>query len=253
MDGNEATNAEGPCSLSLSGAAGWQDKPVDLPLNLMLPAGAGGGQHETGPPGAADRPSACPWMSVRDAGPDAPRPATHVSEGAGSLTLTRRDRTAISGTVEIGLLSRDDPDDRITLSARFDEFPCTSGAVVSVIETTGAVTALDKAMPDDPLIDFFTAAKAVDSTDGLVLSPGRFGPKLELVLPAGHSGDFAAGPAAAVSVSFAAVPVGGGGSLSRDADSLSGEVAAQLGAHQQVDGAGTVTLRFSDVPTEAPV
>ena len=119
-----------------------------------------------------------------------------------------------------------------------------------MVKTTGAVTALDESMPDDPLINFFTPAKAVSDDQTLTLSLGKFGPKIELVFPAGHEGSFEAGPEAPVSVSFAGVPVSAEGRLSRDAGSLSGELTARLGAHEQVDGAGTVTLGFSNVPVE---
>lgn len=250
MDGNQATNAQGPWSLSLAGVANWKGETVDLSLSLGLPEGIGPGRHAIGPTSAEDKPSAYLWMSVRDAGPKAPRPATYTSQGGGSLTLERRDQTAITGDVEITFVSRDDPADEVTLSARFNEIPYEAGAEVVLVKTTGAVTALDESMPDDPLINFFTPAKAVRDGKTLTLSLGKFGPKLELVFPAGHDGRFEAGPEAPVSVSFAGVPVSAEGRLSRDAGSLSGELTARLGAHEQVDGAGTVTLRFSNLPVE---
>lgn len=250
MNGNDATNAGGPWSLSLAGAATWQGKTVDLTLSLGLPAGIGAGQHEIGPTSADDRPSAYLWMSVRDAGPNAPRPATYTSEGGGSLTLTRRDQTAISGSTEISFVSRDDSADTITLSATFNEIPYETGPEVTLVETTGAVTELDESMPDDPLINFFTPAKAVETGDGLVLSLGKFGPKLELRFPAGASGAFTAGPGAPVAITFAGVPVSGEGRLERDSGRLSGEVTAELGSHDQVDGAGSLSLRFAEIPLE---
>ena len=197
-----------------------------------------------------DLSSAYLWMSLRDAGPNAPRPATYTSEGGGILTLTRRDQAAITGTVEITFVSRDDSADKITLSAEFNEIPYTRGPEVSMVETTGAVTALDESMPDDPLINFFTPANAVENSDGLVLSLGKFGPKLELAFPAGYSGAFTAGPEAPVSISFAGVPVRAEGRLERKDGRLSGEVTAKLDTHDQVDGAGSVTLRFSNIPVE---
>ena len=251
MDGNEATNADGPWSLSLAGAAQWQGETVSLSLSLGLPQEIGTGTHEIGPTDTDDLSSAYLWMSPRDAGPNAPRPATYTSEGGGMLTLTRRDQTAITGTVEITFVSRDDPADTITLSAEFNEIPYTRGPEVSMVETTGAVTALDESMPDDPLINFFTPANAVETSDGLVLSLGKFGPKLELAFPAGYSGAFTAGPEAAVSISFAGVPVRAEGRLERNDGRLSGDVTAKLGSHDQVDGTGSVTLRFSDIPVES--
>jgi hypothetical protein len=83
-----------------------------------------------------------------------------------------------------------------------------------------------------------------------VLSLGKFGPKLELRFPAGARGAFTAGPDAPASVSFAGVPVRGEGRLERQDGRLSGTVTAHLGAHGQVDGAGSVTLRFAEVPLE---
>jgi hypothetical protein len=219
-------------------------------LSLGLPAGIGPGQHALGPTSADDKPSAYLWLGVRDAGPNAPQPATYTSEGGGSLTLTRRDQTAISGEVDITLVSRDDPADMITLTAAFNEIPYEVGPEVALVETTGAVTALDESMPDDPLINFFTPAKAVETADGLVLSLGKFGPKLELRLPAGARGAFTAGPDAPASVSFADVPVRGEGRLERKDGRLSGNVTAHLDAHDQVDGAGSVTLRFAEIPLE---
>jgi hypothetical protein len=217
---------------------------------MALPKGIGPGRHEIGPTSADDRPSAYLWMSVRDAGPNAPRPATYTSEGGGSLTLERRDRTAISGSVEITFVSRDDPGDEITLSARFNQIPYDVGAEVSLVETTGAVAALDESMPDDPLINFFTPARAVESNDRLVLSLGKFGPKLELDFRAGHVGPFTAGPDAPVSVTFAGVEVAADGRLERSDGRLSGDVTARLGAHDRIDGAGSVTVRFAHVPVE---
>ena len=250
MDGNEATNAGGPWRLSLLGAATWQGKTVDVSLSLGLSAGIGAGQHVIGPTSTDDEPSAYLWMSVRDAGPNAPRPAAYTSEDGGSLTLTRRDRTAISGSAEITFVSRDDPADTITLTATFNEIPYEAGPEVTLIETTGAVTALDNAMPDDPLINFFTPAKAVETGDGLVLSLGEFGPKLELTFPGGARGAFTAGPDALASVTFAGVPVRAEGRLDRKEGRLSGTVTAQLDAHDQVDGAGSVTLSFAEIPVE---
>lgn len=250
MDGNQATNAESPWNLSLVGAANWQGKTVDLSLSLKLPEGIGAGQYETGPPRVDDLPSAYLWLSVRDAGPNAPRPATYTSEKGGSLTLTRRDQTAITGRAEITFVSRDDPADKIMLSAQFNDIPYNAGPEVTMVETTGAVTELDKSMPDDPLINFFTPANAVETSDTLVLSLGEFGPKLELRLPAGYSGDFTAGPQAPVSITFAGVPVSAEGRLDRDNGRLSGDVTAKLDAHDQVEGAGRVTLRFSGIPVE---
>ncbi len=251
MDGNQATNAEGPWSLSLTGAATWQGDTVDLSLSLGLPEGIGTGTHEIGATENDESPSAYLWMSVRDAGPNAPRPATYTSEGGGSLTLTRRDQSAITGSVEITFVSRDDPADEITLSAMFNEVPYTAGPEVTLVETTGAVTELDQSMPDDPLINFFTPAKAVETDDGLVLSLGKFGPKLQLSFPTGYSGAFTAGADAPVSITFADAPVSAEGSLERSEDGrLSGEVTAKLGAQDQVDGEGSVTLRFASVPVE---
>ncbi|NBD29458.1 MAG: hypothetical protein GVY31_05400 [Alphaproteobacteria bacterium] len=250
MDGNEATNAGGPWNLSLAGAATWHGKTVDLSLSLGLPAGIETGQHGIGPTSADDKPSAYLWMSVRDAGPNAPRPATYTSEGGGALTLARRDQTAISGSAEITFVSRDDPADTITLTAWFNEIPYEAGPEVTLVQTTGAVTALDQSMPDDPLINFFTPAKAVETGDGLVLSLGKFGPRLELRFPAGYSGPFTAGPEAPISITFADIPVSAEGRLERDEGHLSGAVTAKLGAHDQVDGAGSVTLRFAEIPLE---
>ncbi|WP_372922046.1 WG repeat-containing protein [Roseovarius sp.] len=248
MDGNQATNAQGPWNLSLAGAAKWQGKTVDLSLSLKLPEGIDPGQYETGPTSVDDRPSAYLWISVRDAGPNAPRPATYTSEGGGRLTLARRDQTAITGTAEITFVSRDDPADEVTLSADFNEIPYEAGPEVTIVETTGAVTTLDESMPDDPLINFFTPANATKTSDGLVLSLGKFGPKLQLDFPAGYSGDFTAGPKAPVSITFAGVPVSAEGRLDRDNGRLSGDVTAKLDAHDQVEGAGSVTLRFADIP-----
>ena len=250
MDGNEATNVAGPWSLSLSGAANWKGETVDLSLGLGLPKGIGTGQHDLGPTSTDDRPSAYLWMSVRDAGPNAPRPATYTSEGGGNLTLTRRDQTAISGSADITFVSRDDPADTIALTATFNEIPYEAGPEVTLVETTGAVTGLDESMPDDPLINFFTPAKAVETGDGLVLSLGKFGPKLELRFPAGARGAFTAGPDAPASVTFAGMPVRAEGRLERKEGRLSGNVTAKLGAHDQIDGAGSVTLRFAEVPLE---
>lgn len=251
MDGNQATNAEGPWSLSLAGTANWKGETVDVTLSMGLPEGIGTGRHEVGPTSADDDlPSAYLWMSVRDAGPNAPRTATYTSEGGGSLTLERRDQTAISGTVEITFMSRDDPADEIKLSARFNDIPYDVGAEVILVEMTGAVTALQETMPDDPLINFFTPARAVEGSDTLVLSLGKFGPKLELDFPAGHVGAFTAGPDAPVSITFAGVEVSGNGHLERSEGRLSGDLTARLGAHDQVDGAGSVTVRFAKVPLE---
>lgn len=250
MDGNQATNAGGPWNLSLSGTANWKGQTVDLTLSLGLPKGIGTGKHETGPTSADDRPSAYLWISVRDAGPNAPRPATYTSEGGGRLNLVRRDQSAITGTAKITFVSRDDPADEITLSADFNEIPYEAGPEVTLVETTGAVTQLDESMPDDPLINFFTPATAVESGDKLVLSLGKFGPKLELGFPAGYSGAFTAGADAPVSITFAGVPVRAEGHLERSDDRLSGDLTAKLGAHDQVDGVGSVTLRFADLPVE---
>lgn len=250
MDGNEATNVEGPWALSLAGDAEWQGQPVDLTLSLGLPEGIGTGTHEIGPTSAESRPSAYLWMSVREAGPNAPRPATYTSEG-GTLTLSQRDQTAITGKVEITFASQDDPSHEITLSARFNEIPYEAGPEVSVVETTGAVTALDEAMPDDPLINFFTPAKAVESDERLKLSLGKYGPKLELDFPTGYDGAFTAGPDAEALITFAGVPVNAEGRLERSDGRLSGDVTAELSAHDQVDGAGSVTLRFAGIPVES--
>ncbi len=251
MEGNEATNSEGPWILSLTGMAQWQGKTVDLSLSLGLPQGIGPGTHEVGPTNKNKFPSAYLWMSVRDAGPNAPRPATYTSKGGGSLTLARRDQDAITGKAEITFVSRDDPSDEVTLAANFHEIPYLAGPEVTLVETTGAVTALDESMPDDPLINFFTPAKAVEGEDRLVLSLGKFGPKLELDFPAGHSGTFTAGAGAPVSITFAGKPVSGKGRLERSEDGgLGGKLTAKLGAHEQVDGAGSVTLRFADIPVE---
>jgi hypothetical protein len=252
MDGNQATNARGPWTLSLTGTARWQGETVDLSLSLGLPQGVGTGTHQIGPTGEDDLPSAYLWMSVRDAGPNAPRPATYTSAGGGGLTLARRDQGAITGRAEITFVSRDDPADTVTLTADFDEIPYSAGPEVTLVETTGAVTALDASMPDDPLINFFTPAKAVESEDRLVLSLGKFGPKLELDFPAGHSGAFTAGAEAPVSITFAGMPVSAKGRLERSPEGhLRGDLTAKLGAHEQVDGAGSVTLRFADIPLES--
>ncbi|WP_297774550.1 WG repeat-containing protein [uncultured Roseovarius sp.] len=250
MDGNQATNAEGPWSLSLAGMAAWNGETVDLTLSMGLPKGIGVGRHEIGPTSSDDLPSAYLWMSVRDEGPNAPSPATYTSQKGGSLTLERRDQAAISGAVEITFVSRDDPGDEITLSARFNQIPYDVGAEVILVETTGAVTALDKSMPDDPLINFFTPARAVERNDRLVLSLGKFGPKLELDFPTGYVGPFNAGPNAPVSITFADVEVAADGRLERSDGRLAGEVTARLGAHDQVDGAGSVTVRFAEIPVE---
>ena len=252
MDGNQATNAEGPWTLSLTGMAQWQGKTVDLSLSLGLPQGIGPGTHQIGPTGKDELPSAYLWMSVSDAGPNGPRPATYTSKGGGSLTLARRDQDAITGKAEITFVSRDDPSDEMTLAADFDEIPYSAGPEVTLVETTGAVTALDESMPDDPLINFFTPAKAVEGEDRLVLSLGKFGPKLELDFPAGHSGTFTAGADAPVSITFAGMPVSAEGRLERSEDGgLGGELTAELGAHDQVDGSGSVSLRFADIPVES--
>lgn len=252
MDGNQATNARGPWSLSLTGTAKWQGETVDLSLSLGLPQGIGPGTHQIGPTGKDELPSAYLWMSVQGAGPNAPRPATYTSQGGGSLTLARRDHDAITGKAEITFVSRDDPSNQVTLTADFDEIPYSAGPEVTLVETTGAVTALDESMPDDPLINFFTPAKAVEGEDRLVLSLGKFGPKLELDFPAGHSGTFTAGADAPVSITFAGMPVSAEGRLERSQDGhLGGALTAKLGAHDQVDGAGSVTLRFADIPVES--
>ena len=237
MDGNQATNARGPWTLSLS---------------LGLPEEIGPGTHEIGPTDKDKLPSAYLWMSVSDAGPNAPRPATYTSKGGGSLTLARRDQDAITGKAEITFVSRDDPSDEVTLAADFEEIPYSAGPEVTLVETTGTVTALDESMPDDPLINFFTPAKAVEGEDKLVLSLGKFGPKLELDFPAGHSGTFTAGADAPVSITFAGMPVSAKGSLERSEDGgLGGELTAELGAHDQLEGAGSVTLRFAGLPVES--
>ena len=250
MNGNEATNAAGPWVLSLAGDAEWQGKPVAAMLSLGLPEGIETGRKKVGATSAENLPSAYLWMSRRDAGPNTPRPATYTSQ-SGTLTLSQRNQTSITGTVEITFASRDEPSDEIILSARFNEIPYEAGPEVSVVETTGAVTALDESMPDDPLINFFTPAKAVESEDRLVLSLGEYGPKLELDLPAGHDGAFTAGPDADVSITFAGMPVTAEGQLERSDGRLSGDVTAELGAHEQVDGAGSVTVRFAEIPVES--
>jgi len=54
-----------------------------------------------------------------------------------------------------------------------------------------------------------------------------------------------------VSISFAGVPVRAEGRLERNDGRLSGDVTAKLDSHDQVDGTGSVTLRFSDIPVES--
>lgn len=249
MDGNTATNANGPWALSLSGEGNWQGMPVNLSLSIGLPARLGPGDHAVQDPMNDAAVSAYLWMSVQDVGPNAEQPATYTSSGGGMLTLESRGE-AITGTFEATMVSRDASEDTIAVKADFNAIPYTRGPEVTMVETTGAVTALDESMPDDPLINFFTPANAVEENDRLVLSLGKFGPKLELGFPTGYSGAFTAGPEAAVSISFAGVPVRAEGRLERNDGRLSGDVTAKLDAHDQVDGAGSVTLRFAEIPIE---
>lgn len=250
MDGNMATNAEGPWRLSLTGEATWQDKPVGLTLSLALPEGLGVGEHPVKSPGEDKAVSAYLWLGVKDAGPNAPRPATYVSTDVGTLTLERRDQGAISGAIEMTLVSRENAQDTVNLMADFNAIPYTRGPEVVLLETTGAVTDLDESMPDDPLINFFTPARAMRTGDALTLSLGKHGPKLEVSVPANHSGVFSAGPEGAASIRFADVPVTGKGQLQSRDGRLSGQFTTNLAAHDQIDGAGSVTLRFAEVPVE---
>ncbi|MTJ03501.1 MAG: WG repeat-containing protein [Sediminimonas qiaohouensis] len=251
MDGNTATNEGGPWQLSLSGAARWQDRPVNLSLSLELPAGITAGQHPVKTPQDDNAVSAYLWLSVRDAGPNAPRPPSYASAGGGTLTLKRRDQAGLTGQVDMTLVSNENAQDTVDLSARFNAIPYTPGPEVALIETTGAVTALADSMPDDPLINFFTPASAQRDEGTLTLSLGKHGPKLELTLPADHSGAFTAGPDAPASIRFAGVPVTGEGELKHENGHLNGRVTASLAAHDQIDGEGSVMLRFAAVPIKA--
>jgi hypothetical protein len=249
MDGNTATNANGPWSLSLSGAAKWKGAPVTLNLSVGLPAGIEPGRHPVEDTAKDGSVSAYLWMSVQDVGPNAPQPATYTSAGGGILTLKALG-DAITGTFEATMVSRDVPENTADVTAEFNAIPYTRGPEVRLVETSGAVTALDESMPDDPLINFFTPARAVEGEEELVLSLGKFGPKLELGFPKGFSGAFTAGPDAPVSITFAGLPVRAEGRLKRTDGTLSGDLTAELGAHDQVDGAGSVTLQFAEIPME---
>ncbi|WP_101069101.1 WG repeat-containing protein [Roseovarius salinarum] len=250
MADNTATNAKGPWLVRLQGAGRWQDKPVGLSLAIELPRGAAPGPYPVGEEG--DTVQANLWVGRADgAGPEAPRPPSFTRATGGEFTLEKRDAASASGHGRIELANLEDPDRTVTVEVRFERIPYRMGAEVELIETTGAVTALDEAMPDDPLINFFTPASAREGDGTVTLALGEFGPKLELTLPADHSGAFTAGPDAAGTVTFAGQPVVAQGTLERADGRLSGRVTARLGSHSQVEGAGSVTLRFAHVPLDA--
>jgi hypothetical protein len=249
MDSNMATNESGPWSLNLPGTAEWKGKPVAVSVNLTIPPDAGPGEYEIGRPSSDSPASAYLWMALFDREMDSVLPPDLLSN-TGTLTLERRDATAITGEAELTLVTLDNPDPTVSLTASFEEIPYIRGAEVELLETTGAVTLLDASMPDDPLINFLTPAKAVETDEGLTVSLGQFGPSLKLVFPPDYSGEFTAGPEAPVSISFANGPVSGSGTLKRDDDWLSGKLTARLGSHAQIDGAGSLTLRFSDLPIQ---
>lgn len=250
MDGSGATNAGGPWSLSLSGSGRWQDKPVSLSLSINIPAGAGVGTHPVGEPREDGVVSAYLWNSVKNPGFDTPRAPTFRSTGDGELTLSSRGEV-LTGTFTATMVSADSPEDTAQITARFNAIPYTRGPEVVVVETTGAVAALEQSMPDDPLVGFLSPARATVDGDRLTLMLGKFGPNIELEVPADHGGAFAAGPDAPATLRFAGVSVSGEGRLAREDGLLSGEITAAIAGVDQIDGAGGLTVRFAEIPVEA--
>ena len=189
------------------------------------------------------------WNWVKDPGTDTPRAPTFRSTGDGELTLSARGEV-LTGTFTATMVSADSPEDTAQITARFNAIPYTRGPEVVVAETTGAVAALEESMPDDPLVNFLSPARATVDGDRLTLMLGKFGPNIELEVPADHSGAFTAGPDAPATLRFAGVPVTGEGRLARADGRLSGEITAAIAGVDQIDGAGGLTVRFAEIPVE---
>ena len=249
MDGSGATNAGGPWSLSLSGSGQWQGKPISLTLSLNIPAGTGVGTHPVAAFPEDGSVTALQWSSLERPGPDSPRIPSFYSTGDGELTLSERG-DVLTGTFSATMASADDPADTARITARFNAIPYTRGPEVVVVETTGAVAAMQEEMPDDPLVSFLFPVSATVEGERLTLSLGEFGPNIELDVPADHAGPFTAGPDAPATVRFAGFPVSGEGHIDRDGGHLSGAITAAIAGVDQIDGAGSVSVRFAEIPVE---
>ena len=191
--------------------------------------------------------TAIQWNSINDPVFDGPRAPTFRSTGNGELTLSARGEV-LTGTFTATMVSSESPEDTAQITARFNAIPYTYGSEVEVLETTGAVAALEESMPDDPLVNFLSPARATVDGDRLTLMLGKFGPNIELEVPADHSGTFTAGPDAPATLRFAGFPVTGEGRLAQKDGRLSGEITAAIAGVDQIDGAGGLTVRFAEIP-----
>lgn len=252
LDDSDGTNAAGPWRLSFEGAARWQERSVELYLDVILPEGLSTGTHEVGAE-TDDTAVSAHLRMIRgdDAEVGATQPDRYSSQ-SGTLTLSRLDREAASGDLELELASKDAPEQTISLSVNFHEIPYQFGPEFAMTEVTGSLARFDEETPDDPLENFFQPLEVTEAEDRLGILFGTFGPNLELSFPAGHSGRFTAGPDEAVSATLAGVPAEAEGTLSRVDGKLAGEVTAEIHAHPELDGRASVSVRFAHIPIEQP-
>jgi hypothetical protein len=254
LDDNEGTNDGGPWRQRFDGEASWQGHPVNLSLSLDLPEGLDPGTHEVGDfYGDDSSVTAIMWVSRRaPASLDEERPGSYTSQ-SGTLILEKFDRESATGRMELDLVSRDEPEGTISVSAGFREIPYRFAPEIKMTELTGALAAMQEEMPDDPLVNFFQPIEVTEADGQLSVTFGPRGPNLELVFPAGHSGAFTAGPDQPVSASLSDVPVSAEGTLSRADGDLAGDIAVEIQGHPRFGGNSSMTLRFAHVPIEVPV